>query len=102
MAIGTKENQSGAVKPSSIEQMAWEGNLWAVRYTEIPSNMQMRIEYNATGTTKYAGYGARGLASSDTGWLLQKFTYDGSNRVTLRQIAYSSWDLRNDGSTEYA
>jgi len=54
----------------------------------------MRVEYNGDGTTLYAGYGARGLASSDDGWLIQKFTYNGSLQVTLRQIAYDTWDNR--------
>ena len=93
MAIGTKENQSGATKPSSIEQMAWEGNIWAVRYTEIPSNMQMRVEYNADNTVKYRGFAARSLAEGTDGWLLQYFEYT-DRKIVKRTIAYGNWTGR--------
>jgi len=91
--LGTNTNISGATKPSSIEYDGYEGDLFAHRMTEIPSNMQMRIDWTS-GNPDYIGYAPRGLTSSQNGWLLQKFTYDGSNRCTLRQIGYDSWDLR--------
>ena len=94
MSLGNTTKFEGEVKPSSIEQASFEPDLWANRITEIPSNMQMRVAYNADGTVLYTGYAPKGLTSSSTGWLLQKFTYDASQRVTLRQIAYDSWDNR--------
>lgn len=97
--LGTETKQSGAVKPSSLEQQVYEGDLFAQRITEIPSNMQMRIDWTS-GNADYVGYAPRGLASNADGWLLQKFTYDGSNRCTLRQIGYGNWD--NRASESYA
>ncbi len=42
----------------------------------------------------YAGFAVRGLAQASAGWTLIKFTYDGNNNVTQRQIAYDSWNNR--------
>jgi len=101
MTLGTNSDLRGAVKPSSLEQESFDRAIGAYKYVEVPSNLQARYEYNADGTVLYAGYAVKGLASSVTGWLLQKFTYS-SMRLTLRQIAYSSWDLRADAGTTYA
>lgn len=86
----------GAVKPSSLEQAAFEKDIWASRITEIPSNMQMRADYGTStdGQPDYVGYAPRSLATSTDGWLLQKFTYDANRQCTLRQIAYDKWDNR--------
>ena len=100
MAWGDTVDQRGAVKPSSLEQETFDPKVGAFKYVEVPSNLQARYAYNADGTVLYAGYAVRGLASSDDGWLLQKFTYDGSMRVTLRQIAYDTWD--NASGATYA
>jgi len=94
MAIGDPIEQAGAVKPSSLEQQAYEPDLFANRTTEIPSNMQMRIEWDGSGNAIYIGYAPMGLATTSDKWLLQKFSYDGSNRCTLRQISYDAWDSR--------
>ena len=94
--IGTQLQFEGQGRPSAIEVDGYEKDLFAQRITEIPSNMQMRADYlTATdGLPAYMGYAPRGLASSSSGWLLQKFTYDASRQCTLRQIAYNSWDNR--------
>lgn len=92
---------SGATKSSGIESDVYEKLLGSYRITEIPSNMQMRAAYSSTdGLPDYVGFAPRSLASSASGWLLQKFTYDGSRQATLRQIAYDSWD--NRASATYA
>lgn len=88
----------GATKPDSISVDSYEKTLFARRVTDIPSNLQIQIEYNGAGNELYVGYGARGLATNQTGWLIYKFTYDGSNRVTARQSAFTSWTLRASGS----
>lgn len=100
--LGNPKDLVGNTKPSSVEKATLEEALWATRTTEIPSNMQMRGEYDASGNAVYLGYAPRGLTSSASGWLIQKFTYDGSGNMTLRQISYASWDLRADGGTVYA
>jgi hypothetical protein len=104
MTQGAGLKFEGQVKPSSIEVDGYEPDLFAARYTEIPTNMQMRADYLLVtdGLPTYMGYAPRGLSASDTGWLLQKFTYDVNRQCTLRQIAYSSWDLRADGGTTYS
>lgn len=84
---------SGAVKNSESESREHQSNLWAKRIVEIPSDIQNRFEYNADGTVKYAGYGAKGLASGTDGWLIHFFTYS-SMQVTLRQSAFGNWDGR--------
>lgn len=103
MTLGTGRNISGAVKPDAISVDSYEPDLFAKRYTEIPTNMQMRCDYTTRtdGQPVYLGYAPKGLASSSTGWLIQKYTYDVSDRATLRQSAYTSWDLRADGGTTY-
>jgi len=89
----------GNIKPSSIEQATLESDLSAVRITEISSNQQMRASYSSTdGLPDYTGNAPKGLGTSTTGWLLKKFTYDGSRQCTLIQIAYDSWDNRASAS----
>ena len=95
MALGVGEDFEGSLKPSSVEKAVYEADLFAHRITEIPSNMQMRAEYSSTdGLPDYVGFAPRGLADTSDGWLLQKFTYDGSRQCTLRQVGYGSWDDR--------
>lgn len=93
---------AGAVKPSSIENDVYESSIAAYRLTEIPSNLQMRVDYDSytDGKPAYVGYAARGVASSAGGWLVQKFTYDSDRQTTLRQIAIGIWD--NRASLTYA
>lgn len=105
MSIGNPEDLIGNVHPSSVEKATLEAALWATRITEIPSNMQMKLDYTTRtdGQPVYIGYAPRGLTDAETGWLLQKFTYTADpGNMTVRQIAYSSWDLRADGDTVYA
>lgn len=97
--LGSGISVEGAVKPDSITVDSYEFPLYAQRFTEIPSNMQMRAYYSSTdGLPDYVGYAPKGLASSSDGWLLQKFTYDASRQCTLRQIAYDTWDNRTGAS----
>ena len=86
--LGTSPTQSGAVKPSSLEQQKYEPDLWADRITEIPSNMKKRADPNFTNPT-YVGFAPKGLGEDDDGWLLWKCTGD-----TAIDIAYGSWTLR--------
>lgn len=80
----------GAVKPTSIEQAGFEKDLWANRITEIPSNMEGRWEYDGSNNCIYAGYAPKGLSEGSDGWLIQKFTWVGSN-CTKREINYGNW-----------
>ena len=48
----------------------------------------------------YLGWAKPGVATSTKDWFIQKFTYDGSDRMTLRQRALGSWDNRTSLSYE--
>jgi len=93
MTLGTELTQSGAVKPSSLEQQKYESDLFADRITEIPSNMKARWAYDESNNCIYGGYAPKGLAEGTDGWLIQKFTWSGSN-CTERNIAYGNWTNR--------
>lgn len=90
MAINQPDVLDGAVKASNVEQATLEQPLWATRITEIPSNMQGRWVYDGSNNCIYAAYAPRGLAEASDGWLIQKFTWSGSN-CTKREIAYDSY-----------
>ncbi len=96
MGIGDSEPLWGQTKVSAAEAKEHEDRLLAKRMVEVPTNLQMRADY--TGHTDsqplYLGFAARSSAENVNVWLLQKFTYDGSNRVTKREIAYSNWTAR--------
>jgi len=100
MAGETLGGMQGSHRVSVAEEREHDSDVLAKRFVEIPSNLQMKVEYNADKTTKYVGYGARGLATSATGWLLQYFEYNATKQVTSRTIAYDSWD--NRASATYA
>ncbi len=88
----TNPDQLGSVLPSKIEQAGWEKNLYAHRYTEIPSNMGMRVLYDGNNRAEIVGYAPRGLLSGDDGWLLQKLAYNGSTTdVVSRTIGYGNF-----------
>jgi len=91
--IGTGDKYLGQVRVSSIEKAGFEDTLFAHRYVEIPSNQKMRVLYNADGTADIDGFAPKGLSEGDTGWLLRKYTYDASSRMTERNIAYGAWSL---------
>ena len=98
--INGQEMVSGATKSTDVENKTYDRDLWASRTVQIPLNMQERYDYTgrSDGQPVYAGYGAKGLASDATGWLLYKFTYDVNGYITLKQIAYDTWDDRADAT----
>jgi len=102
MTIGDSFQPAGAVSDTATQAREHDDAMYAKRVMDIPHNLQMRLDYTGTPTGQplYMGYGARSLASSDDGWIIYKFTYDGSDFVTLRQTAYDSWD--NRASASYA
>lgn len=94
MVLGTGNRFEGATKPTSVEAEAYDSSLYAIRYTEIPTNMQLRISYTAGGLEEYIGYAPKGLAEEDASWLLHHLEYDGSDRLIKRTIAYDTWTNR--------
>lgn len=100
--IGLDQPLTGHTKISQTEAIENEILIAAKRVTEIPSNQQMLADYVARtdGQPVYLGYAPRSLAEGTDGWLLQKYTYDGSNQCTSRKIAYGNWT--NRASETYA
>lgn len=103
--LGTQSGGLGSDRAEEFIRRSHEELLCAQRYVEIPSNLQQRVDYGARtdGQPEYIGYAPRGLSTSQSGWLLQNFTYTdigGTDYMTLRQIAYNSWD--NRASATYA
>jgi hypothetical protein len=94
MSLGASFNPSGSTRSSQVEVNEYESALFARRTTEIPSNMKARFEWSGTNCI-YAGFAPKGLAEGANGWLVQKFTYDGSNNCTERNIAYGNWTARS-------
>lgn len=90
---------TGASSPSSIEVDEFQASIHAKRVTTIPSDLQLRMDYDGSGNLIYVGTGTRSLAASDTGWAINKFTWTGGN-LTLKQTAYDAWD--NRASATYA
>lgn len=93
MGLGGSDTLWGQTKVSAAEAQENENLLSAKRVVDIPSNMQMFCDYDVRTDTQpiYIGWAPKALAAGTDGWLLYKFTYDGSNRVTSRQIAYGNW-----------
>lgn len=96
MAFGDAYTTTGRSKLTDAEAREHQDTLLAKRVTEIPSDNQLRCDYDTRddGQPVYLGTGAKGLPSSTTGWLVQKFTYNSSGYVTLRQSAIGIWDSR--------
>ena len=84
------EAVSGATKSSDVENKTYEKDTWALRITDIPSNMTKRFAWSG-GNCTYLGAAPRGLAEGTDGWILQKFTYDGSNQCTKIEVGYGNW-----------
>ena len=100
--LGSDRQYEGATKPTSIEKDMYEPALFAGRFTEIPNNMQIMSDYVSRTDSQpiYLGYAPKGLATDVDGWILYKFTYDVSDRITVRQTQYSNWDARTSGTYE--
>lgn len=96
--FGNPLSFEGQVKPSALEVDGYEPGVFAHRMTQIETNQQGMFDYSGGSAVIYAGYAPRGLSTSTTGWLLQKFTYDGNGNVTQRQIAYDTWANRTSAT----
>ena len=94
--IGGTNTPYGKVRASEVESKVFDPTTLAIRYIEIPSNLQQRLDYGSRtdGQPDYMGFAEKGLGISASGWLLQEFTYDASGKMTLRQISFDSWDDR--------
>jgi hypothetical protein len=61
---------------------------------------ELRAENDLSGNAVYVGYAKGGSATSDSVWLIKKFTYDANDAITRSQIADNNlsfsfaWDDR--------
>jgi len=101
--INDKEPVSGSTKASNVENKTYDKDLWATRITDIPSNMQKRLDYvdRTDEQPVYVGFAPKGLGEGGTkdgdGWLLYYLEYDESDRLIKLTIAYGNW---TDHTTE--
>jgi hypothetical protein len=85
----------GNIPASEAEHREHQSPLFAKRVTDVGSDVQKRIDYGSGTNPLYVGYGAKGLASSVTGWLISAITYDANSNPTLIQSAVGIWDNRD-------
>lgn len=92
----------GNIKPTITDNNEHDSSVAAKRVVMSPDNTQMQIDYNSLtdGLPLYVGYAVRGLSTSATGWMIQKYTYDANSprQCLTRTIAYSSWDSRSSAT----
>lgn len=64
-----------------------------IQYVPSGTLSQKRLDYDVRTDANpvYVGFNIQGAATSDVNWLLQKITYDSSNRPTLVQISIDQW-----------
>lgn len=80
-----------AFEPKEITN--WEhDNIIAAKRVELAgTSLQTIIDESTDGTT-YVGKGARGLATSATGWLIEKIVVGGTTTTITHAI--DAWDNR--------
>lgn len=79
-------------KTPSIIRDEHQPDVSAKRSMKVPDSLQREIEYSS-GNPIYMGFGAQGIATTNAGWLIHKFTWSGSD-MTVRQTAFGAWDSR--------
>lgn len=84
--------EHGQNRARGTEWREHQAALLAKRVTDVGSDQQFLFEFDGDNLI-YLGRGAKGLATSDDGWLIQKFTWSG-DKPTSRQSAISAWDDR--------
>lgn len=65
---------------------------------------EMRAENDANGNAIYVGHAKAGSATSDSVWLIRKFTYDANDAATRAQIANNTLGFKfvwNDRATYF-
>lgn len=86
----------GQFEPKEIENWQHSEVLAAKRVTQVGSDLQTIVDESSAPTTTYVGKGARGLATSSTGWLLEKIAVSGTTTTITHAI--NSWDNRASAS----
>ena len=92
MTLGTSEPLWGQLKVSAAEAKEHEDLLSAKRTTLVPGQIRPRLDISS-GVLNYVGFGTKGLAEGDAGWIVYKMNYT-SGILTGYDIAYGNWDDR--------
>jgi len=75
----------------SVMRDEHQGSLIAKRITDVGSDLQLQYDDTTTADVIYVGEGAKGLATSVTGWLITK--YDFTTGI-IGKTAIGKWDDR--------
>ena len=80
--------------PDSLIAGLYRSASTAALNREAPA--QVRFSYDANQNLVYMAFGRKGIASSDAGWLIFKYTVDANENVTLVQSSQFNgvWDDR--------
>jgi len=78
--------------PQYLDNKEHDALFFAKRITDVGSDSQLLVDEAITGTT-YVGSGARGLATTDDGWLLTKIVEAGTDTTITHAI--DKWSVRN-------
>jgi hypothetical protein len=102
MGIGENYDLVGQGRVSDAEAREHQATLLAKRTTNIPNDLQELYDYSGRtdGQPVYIGYGARSLATSVSGWLVYKYTFDANGFVTSKKTATGIYDNRSSLSYE--
>ena len=82
-------DHKGLLLNSTIEKDEHDELFHSKRVSDIGNDNQIIIDESVVGTT-YIGNGARGLATSQTGWVLTKIVVSGTTTTITHAI--DSWD----------
>lgn len=66
---------------------------WAAGVKDVFNDLRLQIDYVGGDNPIYIGYAAKGTATSDSAWIIYKYTYS-SDQVTARATAFGIWDDR--------
>lgn len=84
------------VEMNEVFQNVYDAISASLRTSDGGQSFQKLIDYDVRTDDNpiYIGYGVRGLATSTDGWLINKITYDVSNRPTSIQSGIGKWTER--------
>lgn len=84
--------EQGVNRDHGTELREHQTALSAKRVIDVGSDQQLLFEFDGEDLI-YLGRGAKGLATSDDGWLIQFYIWD-SGKPLSRQSGIGAWDDR--------
>lgn len=89
----SEKYEGGQTVPSFIRDI-YSPSSGAARVVDIPAKVQMLLEYDVDDNVIYKGIAARGSATTDSGWLIFKYTWSSGNCTEIK-TADGAWDDRS-------